>query len=138
VRAWLAARNDAQRQGEPVSFMKERARKERAQAVLAEQLFQMRAGTLLKIDDVDRLIQAEQTAVRSKLVALALTHADRVHRSAVLDGVAGVERTLREIAHDVLRELADPSRLIAMQEPDDGEEEPGGEDSSALEEETAR
>lgn len=137
VRAWLAARNEAQRDGEPTHALKERARKERAQAQLAEQLFAMRAGTLLKVEDVDRLIQAEQTAVRSKLLAMPTTHADRVHRVAVLEGAVGVERVLRDTAYEILRELADPARILTPQgEPTEGEDE-GDEDGGRPEEDDA-
>lgn len=88
----------------------ERARKERAQAELAEQTFQVRARSLLPAEEVARLWGAEVTGVRSVILSSYTTHADRVHRAATLDGLAGVEQALKELAYEVLRELADPDR----------------------------
>jgi len=112
VRAWVAAREDAAARGTTVDVAAERARKERAQATLAEQSYAMRARLLLPADEVDRIWSAETTAVRNKLLAVPATSADLIHRAGITSGVAGVMRALEKIVHDILTELADPNRPI--------------------------
>jgi len=113
VRAWLAAResNAAGKNGH-VDVAAERARRERAQAILAEQMFQVRNRDLLPRVEVERLWRAEVTAVRTKLLSWATQLADRLCRAATLDGPAGVEAELDVAVRDVLLELADPDRAI--------------------------
>lgn len=114
VRAWLQAREDtATKDAGGINVNAERARRERAQAILAEQTHAMRARRLLPIEDVERVWAAEVAAVRAIVLASYTTHADRVHRAATLEGLAGVERALKELAYEVLRELANPDREIA-------------------------
>lgn len=101
---------DAERQAQSsqgsVDVAQERARRERAQAVLAEQTFQMRSSELLPRVEVERVWEAEVIAVRTKLLAIPPTFAERVYQAAVSDGIGGVERILAESVNDVLRELA--------------------------------
>lgn len=109
VRAWLQQREQAAAQpGTATDLAIERARRERAQAILAEQAFSIRARDLLPREDVERVWAAEVSAVRAKLLAWPTTLADQVHRVAVLEGLAGVERVLNDSVRQVLRELADP------------------------------
>ncbi len=103
---WQRGRDEAAAKNAPVDVARERARKERAQAQLAEQLFAKRAGELLETADVERTWSAVVAAIRAKLLALPISYADRVHRAVTLDGLPGAERELRDVAHDVLRELA--------------------------------
>lgn len=111
VRAWLQAREElAKAAPGAVDFMASRARKELAQAALAEQTLQIRARTLLPLSEVERLWLAEVAAMRAVLLAAPTTYADRVCRAATLDGVAGVEREIRSVVHEALRELANPDR----------------------------
>jgi phage terminase Nu1 subunit (DNA packaging protein) len=110
VRAWLAARELAAKTSGVVDVAQERARKERARAILDEQLYQQRAGQLLPAVDVERIWNAEVQAVRAAILATYTTQADRVHRAAILEGVTGVENELKAIAHELLRELAEPTR----------------------------
>lgn len=112
VRAWLDAREAAAKQSGHVDVTQERARKERAQAVLAEQLAATRARHLLPADEVARVWSAEVAAVRSIILASYTSQADKIHRIATLEGVGGVEAVLKELAHEVLRQLADPERPI--------------------------
>lgn len=114
VVAWKAARDKAatERPEGHVDVAAERARKERAQAVLAEQTFAARARRLLPIDEVERVWAGEVAAVRSAILATYTTAADRLHRVAVTEGVAGVEAELRDLAYGLLRELADPTRPL--------------------------
>lgn len=106
VRAWQAAREQAAKANGHVDVAQERARKERAQAVLAEQTFQARSRQLLPADEVERRWTAEVQATRTKILATYTTQADRVHRAAILEGVPGVERVLKAIAYELLRELS--------------------------------
>lgn len=107
VRAWLAAREAAMSAPDaPLDLEVERARKEHWQALLAEQTHRARERELLPRAEVERVWGAERDAVKGKLLSLPVTHADRVHRAGALDGVPGVERALKEMVYEVLRELA--------------------------------
>ena len=104
-RAWVEARNETAA-GEQVDLVKERARRERAQALLAEQLHATRAKKLLDADEVEATWTAEVSRVRAKILSTYTTSADRVHRASTLRGVAGVEQELKDLAYSILRELA--------------------------------
>lgn len=93
-------------------LVRDRARRERAQAVVAEQLFETRQRQLLPVEEVERVWAAEVGAVRAAILATYTTQADRLHRVAVLEGVAGVEAALKDLAHDLLRELASTERAL--------------------------
>lgn len=108
VRAWLAAREEGATRPGP---LEDRARKERAQAILAEQMFQIRARDLLPRLEVEKVWGAEVAAVRAKLLAWSTTLADKVGRAFTTDGIPGVERVLQAAVADVLTELADPARI---------------------------
>lgn len=111
VRAWKDARDERalDRPGH-VDVAQQRARKERAQAVLAEQTYQARQRELLPVAEVERAWNAEVQAVRAAILATYTTQADRLHRVAILDGVSGLEAELKELAHALLRELANHDR----------------------------
>lgn len=106
VLEWLKSRDDAAAKTGTVDVARERARKEKAQAILAEQTVATRAKDLLLAADVEKAWNAEVRAVRTAILNSYTSQADRVHRAAVLDGVAGVERALKALAHELLRELA--------------------------------
>lgn len=108
VRAWRRQREElaAKPGSEGVDLIKERARKERAQAVLAEQAYSIRTRDLLPREEVEKGWAAVIGAVRTKLLALPATLSDQLARAAVTDGVAGVERVLQTAVSDALRELA--------------------------------
>lgn len=108
ARAWLQVREDAAQTGQTLDLARERANKERWQAALAEQTFQTRARRLLPADEVERVWGATVAAVRAKVLATYTASADRVHRAGTLEGVSGVETALKQIAHEILRELAEP------------------------------
>ena len=110
VARWLQARDDQQKSRGSVDLVRDRARREAAQAQLIEQTFKARSRELLPRDEVRRLWSAEVGAVRAKLLALPQMHADRVARAGTLKGVAGVEAELKAIVLDVLRDLAVPDR----------------------------
>lgn len=101
----VAVEEQAQASG-TIDVAKERALRERAQAALANQTFQMRSGELLPRVEVERAWEAEITAVRTTLLQIPAAFADRVYQAAVAEGVAGVERRLVDALNDVLRELA--------------------------------
>lgn len=106
VRAWLDAREKEADRGDVSSVAKAKARQATAQAELAEQAYLARAGRLLPAEEVERVWSAEVEAVRSAILATYTTQADTVHRAAVLDGVAGVEKELKRMAYDLLRQLS--------------------------------
>lgn len=93
--------------GDINSLEVERARRERAQARFLEQKLLVLTRDLLPRADVERTWAQHVTAVRTKLLALPVALADRIHRAARLNGVASVERALSDAIRDVLRELAD-------------------------------
>jgi hypothetical protein len=66
----------------------------------------MRSGELLPRVEVERAWESEIIAVRTKLLQIPPTFADRVYQAAMGEGVGGVERILAESVNDVLRELA--------------------------------
>ena len=105
-RAWRTAREDAARSSGLVDVAQERARKERAQAILAEQAYQARARELLPRHEVEKVWAAEVAAVRRKLLSWPMTLSDQLFRASALDGVAGLERVLTEAVHAVLLELS--------------------------------
>lgn len=111
VRAWLGAREAAAKEraagaGIGLDVAQERAKKEGWQARLAEQQYLARQGELLPRAEVERAWGAERDAIRTKLLALPVSYADRVFRAATLHGVTGVEAALRDAVFDALRELA--------------------------------
>lgn len=115
VRAWIQARDESAKEtGGAVDLVRDRARRERAQATLAEQTFQMRSRELLPRAEVERAWESEIVAVRAKLLQIAPTYADRVYQAAVTEGVMGVERVLGESVNDVLLELAGEAEPIEV------------------------
>lgn len=127
VQAWLVAREQGATANGTLNVNQERARRERAQASLAEQTFQMRQRDLLPRHDVERIWAAEVGAVRTRLMAWPTTIADRVLRAATLDGIQGVERELHDAVDNVLRELADPARIVDEARPPDDSADDGQE-----------
>ena len=109
VRAWLQVREEAAKQPGAVNLVAERARKERAQAVLAEQAYHIRTRDLLPREEIERAWLSESTAVRTKLLAWPSAVSDKVFRAATEEGQPGVERVLTEAVRDALRELSDPT-----------------------------
>lgn len=106
VRAWLERREEAAQASGLVDVAQERARKERAQAELAEQTFRIRAGQYVAVDELEKALAARVAATRTKLLAWQQTLADRVHRASTIEGVPGVERVLAEAVAEVLHELS--------------------------------
>lgn len=115
VRAWRASHNQASPGVMNQTLAQERARKERAQAELNEQLYRTRARELIPATEVLRAFHVLVAAVRTRLLALDATLSDRVYRVATLEGIGGVERTIREATREVLGELSreNVTRLVA-------------------------
>lgn len=107
VQEWRRDRDQAARQNGTVDLTRERARKERAQALVAEQTLAIRAGDLIPRVEVEETWTAEIAAVRSKLISWAATLSDRVYRAAELEGVAGVEKTIEAAVEELLGELSE-------------------------------
>lgn len=83
----------------------ERARRDRAQAVLSEQAFKQRARDLLPADEVERVWSGHISAVRTKILSWSAVLAGRIHRAA-RGGVGAVEAELDAAVREVLTELA--------------------------------
>lgn len=110
VLTWRSERDSRASQGPGNDLQAARAQRERWQAALAEQQHALREGELIRADEVARLWAAEAAAVRTIILASYTTHTDRVHRAGAIDGLRGTERALKELAHEVLRELANTDR----------------------------
>lgn len=106
VRAWLAAREAAAKESGAVDAIRDRARRERAQAMLAEQTHAIRNRDLVPVAEVEQKLAARVMATRTRLLAWQTTLSDRVFRAATVDGLAGVEAILKNAVYEVLRELA--------------------------------
>lgn len=106
VRKWKRNREKAAQQNGTVDLTRERARKERSQAELAEQTLAVRAGELVRASEVAETWAAEIAAVRSKLLSWPATLSDRVYRVAELEDVRGVEKVLTEAVEELLLELS--------------------------------
>lgn len=106
VKAWLAARERNARTGDAVDLTAARARKEQADAELKEQALKARAGKLLEASEVEATMDQMVTAIRTRLLALPASAAERVARAATKGGADGVEAALDEAVGQVLKELA--------------------------------
>jgi phage terminase Nu1 subunit (DNA packaging protein) len=118
AREWKRQRDESSTSVGALDPHQERARRDRAQALLAEQQLRTRERELLPATEVQKAWSAEVSAVRAQALAIPTTYADRIHRAATLDGVAGVERELRAAVHGFLRELSgvheeDPRARVA-------------------------
>lgn len=113
VRAWLATREKLADAGIQRDLIQERAAKEHWQALLAEQTHQQRARELILAVEVERGLSAYVAAARAKLLSAPITYADRVHRASTRQGLAGVEAALKDLVHEVLRDLAGVTTLPA-------------------------
>jgi phage terminase Nu1 subunit (DNA packaging protein) len=109
---WLESREATAATPAHLDLIQERARKERAQAAVAEQTFAIRSRTLIPQEEVDRAWGAEVAAVKQILLAAESTHTDRVCRAYELAGVEGVRREIRAMHREALLQFADPNRPI--------------------------
>lgn len=105
VREWKKAREATPHAG-PIDLASERARKERAQALLAEQKYAERAGQLLEAEDVRATWAGHVVAVRATLLAIPQSLTARVCRAYTTGGEVAVERILEDAMHEALEELA--------------------------------
>jgi phage terminase Nu1 subunit (DNA packaging protein) len=108
VLAWLELRKS--KDPDVVDLTAARTLKELAQARLNEQKLLELEGKLLPREEVERQWMAELAAIRTRLMILPHTLADRLYRAATLEGVAGVEAALDEEIRNVLEELSAPDR----------------------------
>lgn len=113
VRAWLRGREEARSADGTVDLVRERARRERAQAELTEQTLKVRARVLLPSEEVERVWSTRLTALRTRLLAMPVMLADQLARAAALEGPAGVERQLTVAINEALRELAGAATTAA-------------------------
>jgi len=111
VEHWLAERDGASRKaaegtGPTQGTLAARAERDHWQAQVARQNYETKQGLLVAAVEVERAWSNEVAAVKAKILALPTAWADRVFRASTLEALAGVERTLREAAAELLRELA--------------------------------
>lgn len=110
--AWVAARDAEAGTLGADDLRNARARKDRATAILAEQLHARRAADLLPAADVERIWSAEIADVRRVLEGLVEPLARRLLLASASEGLLGVERELDASVRDVLTTLADPHRVL--------------------------
>lgn len=84
----------------------ERARRDAAQAALAEQLLATRSRALLPAVEVERVWGSACGAIKAGLQTIPTTEAEKLVAIAVEHGAAGVEARLEAIVQRVLTELA--------------------------------
>lgn len=113
VRKWRREREAAGRDTGAVDLVRERARKERAQAELAEQTIQVRAGELLLRADVEATWNKEISAVRAKLLSWPAVLSDQLGRAFELGGVLELEKRLQAAVEELLTELSQPANTPA-------------------------
>ena len=102
--AWRLAQLEAKYAGmEGLNPPVERAKRDRAQARLAEQLHRRREGDLLEIAEVTRAWALIVVAVRARLLAMPHALADRCAHATTPAEVAAI---LKGEVYDALRELA--------------------------------
>lgn len=107
VRAWrVSVESKPSDNAGVVDLARERSRKERAQALLAEQKYAERAGQLLEAEDVRVTWAGHVVAVRAKLLAIPQALTARVCRAYTTGGEIAVERVLEDAMHEALEELA--------------------------------
>lgn len=106
VQKWRADREKAAKQNGTFDLQRERARKERAQALVAEQTLAVRAGELIPRAEVVQTWSKELAAIRSKLLAWPATLSDQIVRAAELGGVPAVEKLLQTAVEELLTELS--------------------------------
>jgi P27 family predicted phage terminase small subunit len=121
VRAWKDAREDAAKKSGLVDVSQERARKERAQAILAEQTFQIRQRGLLPRDAIIKEGQAYTKAWSAKVRSWP-----RRARQLGIITTPEQEAALTELARELLTEIARWKTLA-----DSVEHDPVGEDPAA-------
>lgn len=109
VQKWRRQRDLDAKQNGTVDLTRERARKERAQALVAEQALQIRAGDLLVRSEVENVWTKAILGVRSKLLAWPATLAEQLGRAYELGGVRALEHKLVDAVHDLLTEFATPA-----------------------------
>ncbi len=106
-REWLEERGQLEDTGDAIGLVRERARKERAMALLAEQRLAERAGKLLRVDDVRETWSGEVSAVRTLLLSWPTVLATRLERAFRTGGVHAVERELKAAVYEVLTQLSE-------------------------------
>lgn len=111
VQKWLADREKTARENGMLDVAQERARKERAQAILAEQTVAIRARDLVPADQAVKAWAAEVSAVRAKLLSWPATISDSIFRAATLNKLEGVERVIKDAVEELLLELSKPKRV---------------------------
>jgi len=94
----------------------ERARKERAQAELAEQLHAARSRLLLPAEEVEKTVGARVAAARTTALAWKTMLVDRLELANTMEGRAGMQRVVDEQVDEFLYELAGVARA-ARSEP---------------------
>ena len=105
--AWWLARHRARGgSGDGLDPAAERARRDKAQANLAEQMHATRAGELIPRSELERILSPVVTAIRAKLLAGPRAWAPVLANIAASHGVAGIERELATRIRDVLTALS--------------------------------
>lgn len=118
VRAWVEGHEKAVGQ---TDVARERARKEKAQAELAEQLHQARARNLLPADEVEKVVAARVAAARTLVLSWKSALVPTLARAFTLGGEAEMERVFDEAARRFLFELSGVKDTVSSQKRRKGE-----------------
>ena len=115
--AWVAARAAVASSPVHLDLVQERARRERAQAQLAEQTLAIRSGTFVLREEMERAWAAEIHAVRTMLLGLSSHWSDRFGRALQVGGPTAMQKEIDASVREALLQFADPNRAIV--DPDD-------------------
>lgn len=103
TRPRVSAHGDGSR---PSALAEATLRERRARAWAIELDIARKTRTLLPAAEVEQAWADEVMAVKTRLLSWQTILADRLHRAAVLDGVTGVDRVLKDAVRELLLELA--------------------------------
>jgi phage terminase Nu1 subunit (DNA packaging protein) len=107
VAAWRAGRGQVNAVHPAHDLAVARARQSLADALLKEQLREVRSGDLLPRREVEARWGAEVARIRAKLLACPVAYAERLHKAST-GGIAAMEHALMLMIREVLAELAEP------------------------------
>ena len=112
VEKWLTDREEAARENGTLDLAQERARRERAQAIMAEQTVAIRARDLVPANEVEKVWTAGFMAIRAKVLSWPATVSDIIYRQAEINGLQGVQEAIKQAGDELLLELSKPKRVV--------------------------
>ena len=116
VKSWRGEKERARAEGGELNLQQERARKERAQALVSEQTHAVRAGELMRADDVAETWYREISAVRSKLLSWRAVLEEQLARAYEVGGARALGEALSKEVNQLLTELSDGEHMAGASE----------------------